>query len=236
MAIDNTYRGKSIMLNGSSDYMTSTFLPSATAFSFGMWVYPFSKNTVEQALTGSSGTVFHWQDFSPAKGIYMQTGTYNGQVLQYGNIADGAGNGYNIQSLPFPTGEWKHFGFVYKSLAIEKMFLNGMPIERYLTESDPGYITAPDPQYVNMAAAAASVITLGKDPNLTTNYYKGNVANLVMQNSAWSDETMADLYVHNTIPDGSAWYDFDNNTVDKSGQGYDITLSGCTYSARVPVG
>lgn len=229
-------RGKSISLNGSSDFFTTTYLPSTTAFNIGFWINPVAKTVDINVAKGTTDTLFMWEDFSPSKGINLAFSKIESEKNISCYIADGLGDGAMIVSPSFGI-DWMHIAVTYQYQSVFKVYINGVPVYGYIVGED----TTPqdlDPSHFMVGESAATVLSFGKNVNLNSNYLSGDLSNLVIQNSttAWSQETVLDLMNRNVIPSGSVWYNFDGNVADQSGQGYDLTLTGTTYSESNPIG
>jgi hypothetical protein len=205
--------------NGSSSFISvahSSSLNLTTEATFSAWVKFESKGTTHQKIVDkiTDGT---------SDGYLMDVGSYNPSTLRFiGGTQSGIGYDY-IYDGNVDFSIWKHVAITFNSQTV-KLYINGV-LENVITTNGSNIQTNNNP------------LIIGASNNFHPNYFtKGSMDEIRIYNRALSDTEILAVY-NNTIPDFTnltsglvAYYPFNGNANDESGNGLNGTVNGASLT------
>lgn len=204
--------GKSLSFNGTSDYATIPgFYPSPNSWSLSYRIY---KNRTQGLNTDR---IFDCQDTGNANGFIVKQDTGNSGLTHaiYNSTSADAVLGI----ITTTSGRWQHIVLTYQ-VNSAKLYHNN-----FNQSTDTGITMTPN----------SSVFTIGAAVGGGSNWANFLLSDFMFwQNKVLTVQEVDDLYYGRSIPSGcTIRYDFNDNTTDKTGNGFDMVLnSGTSYSTN----
>lgn len=212
--------GKSVVFSGTNSYIQ---IPNLNIASTGFFVAFWMK----KAKT-NSGEGWVWQADQDGKNGFGIASDGTTSHNFYALIGDSS----NVNYLTSVNGgygyvsrykDWQHILFQFVSQGSPRMsfYING--IKRGENTGTP-FFTGPN-----------GTFTLGRKNSGT--YAIGKMADFTFKNTPTllTAQEREDLIYKGIKPSGSVYLDFNDNVVDKSGQGYNGQANNITYSSDVPI-
>jgi hypothetical protein len=204
--------GTSLSLNGSTDFLVCPVMPAATGFSVMFWL--------KDVNSGINSRVISWKITSPNNnGVEMVknsvlTDRYN--VFMF----DGGTTNANIGVVPLSVYVWNHITITFAPNDL-KVYLN-----RNLVNTDTT---------CTLGTATSQNLTIGRVSNLSANFSRMLMDEFIIKNGTpFTQEEISDHYFNGNVPSGAtAYYNFNNNVTDQSGNANNGTLTGGSYSTDV---
>lgn len=167
---------------------------------------------------------------------HFQLGVIGDNQLLYSSYNNTDLTKYNIQPRTaekiFSDSVWNHIAITFSVLDSSKfkMYLNGKIIH---DEKFPGQMLSPNQHWINIGRTHRS----GGQP--FSNEFNGKIDEVAIWNRALSDNEIRNIYyegnppvIPSYIPQDSlvAWYPFNGNASDESGNGNNGTVNGATLT------
>lgn len=170
------FNSGTISLNGTSAYMTTSYLPNlAAAYSWSLWVNP-NRTGVEMPIiaVGDNDTVWEAREF-----VYEISSSNTVLIGQNGQFAFGS-TGPTIQS-----NIWSHLGLAYNGAGTYSLYVNGA-----LAQTRANTSVA--------LSTTSNTLTIGRyGTGAAFAYFSGNISDFRAYNSNLSANAMAALYYNN---------------------------------------
>lgn len=195
---------KSIRFDGTDDVITTSIIPSTTAFSFMMWV--------KMPTVASSDRILDYGAAGPSGGFNFTlnntAGRSTGVFTIYNVGSTVVGHTANIRH-----GRWMHIAGTY-AVNSAYLYVDGVA-------SDPDTTCT-------MTAAAAQTLTIGRRSTGATNFFEGLMSELVFVNGrALTAAEVTEHFRRGKVPsDATLHYVFHDNAIDQTGNGNDGTVAG----------
>jgi hypothetical protein len=170
------FNSGTMSLNGTSAYMTTSYLPNlAAAFSWSLWVNP-NRTGVEMPIiaVGDNDTVWEAREF-----VYEISSSNTVLIGQNGQFAVGS-TGPTIQS-----NIWSHLGLAYNGSGTYSLYVNGALAQTRANTSVE----------LNTASNTLTIGRYGTGASFT--YFSGNISDFRAYNSNLNANAMASLYYNN---------------------------------------
>ncbi|MDD5771894.1 MAG: caspase family protein [bacterium] len=190
---------------------------------WSMWIKPLSVPT--GISNGRGQTLFIVADQTPCEDVYLGFGSEYSSQNRMAFLADGQGLCDERDRTPvtskknFVNGQWYYITAVmdYPN-KLQKLYINGV------LESSKTSTAAP--------LSGESMITLGSwfDGSLMMSYFNGTIDDVRIYNYALSDSEINDLYNNEKSGGLVAYYPFNGNANDESGNGNNGVVHGATLT------
>ncbi len=225
-SVNDPQSGNDGTLEGDVDWVSDTPGGSGSALSFdGDADYvriPHSESlriTGELTLTAwAKETVVH----PYAKIISRRSGNYfyflgvdNGHP--YGGVGDGSTYAVTGKSLLSSLNQWNHLAFVYNN-ADNKMFLHFDGTEK---ETDVS---------LSLPAQPGVALSIGADSGGTSGFFNGVIDDVRIFDKALTASEIRDIYGGTSNQLQVAFYPFNNNADDATGNGHDGSVNGAAFT------
>lgn len=201
---------KSIIYDGSNDFVTLPIVPSVTSFSCAFWLKtpPLDVND----------RIVDWQDAGPVNGFTFVQSSSGFQFVIRNDVTTVAA----ITASPLlRNGNWYFIVGTYEVNSV-KLYINA--IQNGSTDTS-----------VTMTAAATT-LTIGRRAPSSSNYMNGLIDNFMFWNDKVLTQTEIDnLYYSDIVPSGLTTHlNFDDGVTDSSGSANNGTANGSpAYSTDV---
>ncbi len=197
--------GSSLSFDGSADYVKvndSTSLHLTDEFTLSAWVKETAVHSYATILSRRLGNYFYL------------LGVDNGHP--FGGVGDGSNFSVTGKSLLMSLNEWNHLAFAYND-ATDKMFIHFDGTEK----ETPVTLTLPPQPGVNLS--------IGADSGGTVNFFTGVIDDVRIFAKALTASEIRDIYSGTLIQPHTAFYAFNNNGDDSSGNGHNGTVNGAVF-------
>lgn len=215
------------------DILDTVFSDSVAKFSVSGWAESRAYGSFQ-----TGGGFIIGKNAGGTYGPYQWSVSHVGGLLVGGVFSDTAQHNYVELACPMATNQWFHFVLVFDGSLPEmqrvKLYVNGKTSATtvYQHVGTLGTTTANSAQNLTIGATHAP-----NNPGSAGNFYNGNIDDIRIYNFALDSTSVQSLYHEGgwpkTITPGLvAYYPFNGNANDSSGNGYNGTVSGASLTTN----
>jgi type II secretory pathway pseudopilin PulG len=198
--------GSALQFDGAGDYVripNSSDLRITGELTLEAWIKEATAHPYAKVLSRRSGNYFYF------------LGVDNGRP--YGGVGDGMTFAVTGKSLLMSLSTWNHLAFVYND-ADDSMYIHFDGLER---ETGTALI---------LPARAGVDLCIGADSGGSSAFFKGAIDQVAIYARALTAAEIRDIYSGTLAEPRVAYYTFDGNAADSSGNGHDGTVTGAGYT------